>query len=479
MTSRGMISLRGLSRELRRVLLLLLLALGFAAAATTPAAPQARRTAVVLTIDGVIGPASAHYFQRGLAEAQARGAGLVILRLDTPGGLDTSMREMIRELIASPTPVAVYVAPGGARAASAGTFLIYASHVAAMAPGTNLGAATPVQIGGLPGIAPSGERPAPDARPADKGAKNPESPAAPAASPSDAKAINDAVAYIRALAHLRGRNADWGERAVREAASLDADAALAAGVIDVVARDLDDLLAQADGRTVKVGDSPVVLHTRGLAIEELRPDWRYQLLAAITNPNVALILMMVGIYGLIFEFFSPGAIYPGVVGLISLLTAFYALAVLPVNYAGLALMVVGVGLMIAEGLTPSFGVLGLGGGAAFLLGGMILIDSDTPGFTVSLPLVAGLALVSLGFSLLVLRLALRSRRRPVITGREEMVGATGVVQDWKDGAGHVFVHSERWRAVSDAPLRAGDRVRTVAIDNLTLTVAPDEDAGRS
>ncbi|MDB5453149.1 MAG: nodulation protein NfeD, partial [Caulobacteraceae bacterium] len=474
----GIFSLRGaVSRNWLGFFCSLLFAAGFVTG-IAPAASQSGRVAMVLHLDGAIGPASADYFKHSLAKAKTRDAGMVILRLDTPGGLDTSMRDMIREIIASPVPVAVYVAPGGARAASAGTYLLYASHVAAMAPGTNLGAATPVQIGGLPGILPGDDRKTPGAKPGDKGEKdsNPRAPAA--ASKTDAKAINDAVAYIRALAHLRGRNADWAERAVREAASLDASDALAAGVIDFIARDAADVLAQADGRTVTIGDSRVVLHTRGLAIEQVRPDWRHQLLAAITNPNVALILMMIGIYGLIFEFMNPGALYPGVIGAISLLVALYALAVLPVNYAGLALILVGMGLMVAEAFAPSFGVLGIGGVAAFLLGGMILIDSDAPGFAVSLPLVAGLAVVSLAFSLLVLRLALTARRRRVVSGREEMIGCPGVVQDWNDGAGHVFAHSERWRAVSDAPLRTGDRVRTVAIENLTLTVTPEESVDR-
>ena len=249
-------------------------------------------------------------------------------------------------------------------------------------------------------------------------------------------------------------------------------------MIDFIARDVGDVLVQANGRNVTVGDVPTTLHTRGLVIEEIRPDWRHQLLAAITNPNVALILMMIGVYGLIFEFMNPGTLYPGVIGVISLLIALYALAVLPVNYAGLALILVGMGLMVAEAFAPSFGVLGIGGAAAFLLGGMILIDSDAPGLAVSLFLAAGLAVVSLAFSLLVLRLALNSRRRRIVSGREEMIGCAGVVQDWSDGAGHVFAHSERWRAVSDAPLRTGDRVRTVAIENLTLTVAPEEGVDR-
>lgn len=460
-----MYSLRGAARRnVLGLLWFLLIALGSAAAGPA-AAPETGRAAVILHIDGVIGPASVDYFARGLTKAEARGAAVVVLQMDTPGGLDTSMREMIRAIIASPVPVAVYVAPGGARAASAGTYILYASHVAAMAPGTNLGAATPIEIGVMPELAPT-EQPA---KPNDG-----EKPAAKSqAPPKDAKAINDAVGYIRALADLRGRNADWGERAVREAASLDADDALKAGVIDLVAADVASVLAQADGRPVMVGGAAITLRTKGLPVEDIRPGWRHQALAVIANPNVALILMMIGVYGLLFEFMNPGALFPGVIGAISLLVGLYALAVLPVNYAGLALVMVGIGLMTAEAFAPSFGVLGLGGAAAFLLGGMILIDTEAPGFGVSPPLLVGLAVASLAFTLLVLRLAITSRRHPVVSGREEMIGGPGVVLDWSDGRGHVFAHSERWRAVSAAPLQPGDRVRTLEIKDLTLTVTPE------
>lgn len=471
MTSNGMIPLRGAAgRNWSRLFLLLLIALGFAAArpaAPQPAAAESGRPAVVLHIDGIIGPASADYLSWGLAKARDRGAAIVVLRMDTPGGLDTSMRDMVREIIASPIPVATYVAPGGARAASAGTYILYASHVAAMAPGTNLGAATPVQIGGMPG--------APEEQPRRPPAKDGETAAPAKASPAstiEAKAVNDAAAYIQALAELRGRNAAWGERAVREGVSLDARQALAEQVIDIVAGDVADMLAQADGRTVTVAGRPVILGTRGLAFEDIRPDWRHRLLAAVTNPNIALILMMIGVYGLIFEFMNPGALYPGVIGGISLLIGLYALAVLPVNYAGLALILLGVGLLGAEAFAPSFGILGIGGGAAFLLGGMILIDTEAPGFGVSIPLLIGLAVVSLAFALLVARLALSARRRRIATGREEMLGTVGVVQDWSGARGHVFVHSERWRATSESPLQPGDRVRTTRIEDLTLTVAP-------
>lgn len=459
-----MIARSGCGRSLLRPLALLLLVVGLTAA-IAPAPPTAGggTGVVVVHMNGVIGPASADYLSRSLADARALDAKAVVLRLDTPGGLDTSMREIIRDVLASPVPVIVYVAPGGARAASAGTFILYAGHVAAMAPGTNVGAATPVQIGGLPGR-PGDESEAPDAQSDDA-----KSRAAPDA--ATAKATNDAVAYIRSLARLRGRNADWAEDAVRTAASLEADAALEAGVIDFMAKDIDDALAQAHGRTVNAGGVAIRLETRDAAVTHIQPDWRHRLLSAITNPNVALILMMIGVYGLLFEFMNPGALYPGVIGGISLLIALYALAALPVSYVGGALILIGMGLMVAEIFAPSFGILGIGGVFAFLLGGLLFMDTAAPGFGVSLPLVAGLAIASLAFSLGVLRMALTARRKRVVSGREEMVGAPGVVQDWNNSSGHVFAHSERWRAVSADPLQPGDAVRTLAIDGLTLTVA--------
>jgi len=451
-----------------RLLSLLALVLSGLLALWAPAARQEqteRAPAVLLEVDGIVGPATADYLKRGLDVAAERGAPLAIIRIDTPGGLDTAMRLIIRDILASPVPVATYVSPSGARAASAGTFIVYASHLAAMAPGTNIGAATPVQIGGVPGT-PSGDNP-----PATE--KDKVRPQSKPGDAMEAKAVNDAVAYLRSLAELRGRNAEWAEKAVREAASLSARAALAQGVIDFEARTVDDLLGQAHGRVVTAAGKRILLETRGLSVEEFAPGWRTRLLETITNPNIALILMMIGVYGLIFEFMSPGAIAPGMIGAICLLLGLYAFAVLPVNYAGAGLILLGIGLMIAEAFTPSLGVLGIGGVIAFALGATILIDTDIPALQLDWRVIAGLAVVSLIFMLATARLAFRARRRIVVSGREQMIGARGVIQDWRGVSGHVFVHGERWKAASNMPVRRGEPVRVIEIDGLLLHVEPD------
>jgi membrane-bound serine protease (ClpP class) len=391
--------------------------------------------------------------------------------MDTPGGLDTSMREIIRAVLASPVPVATYVSPSGARAASAGAYILIASHVAAMAPATNVGAATPIQIGG--GGVPFGGND--EAKDEEKPDAEQAKPAAPR-NASEAKAVNDAVAYIRSLADLRGRNADWAESAVREAASLSANAAIEENVADFVVDDLEALLEAADGMTVTVGRAKVTLATHGAEIERAPPGWRARFLAVITNPNVALILMMVGIYGIVFELINPGSVLPGTIGGISLLLGLYALAVLPIDYAGLALILLGLALMTAEAFAPSFGILGIGGAMAFAIGAAIIVDTEMPGFGVSYPVIAALAIVSLGFSLIVLGALFRSRRRRVATGREEMIGMRAEVQDWAGGRGHVFLRGERWRAVSPAQLAPGESVRIRHVDGLTLEVEPEKTA---
>jgi len=439
------------------------------AALLPPALGKAQQAGVayLLELKGAVGPATADYITRSLDKARDRGAQLVILQIDTPGGLDTSMRTIIRDILASPVPVVSYVAPSGARAASAGTYIVYASPVAAMAPGTNLGAATPVRIGGGGFPSPGG-----DDKEKQKDAKD-DKPAAKKKPGIEDKIMNDAVAYIRGLAQMRKRNADWAEKAVTEAASLPAEEALKENVIDIVADNISDLLVQLNGRKVEVLGETRELKTTGMVVEAIKPDWRTELLAIITNPNIAYVLMLIGIYGLLLEFYNPGVLIPGVTGAISLLLALYAFQVLPVNYAGLALIILGIALMTAEVFAPSFGMLGLGGTAAFVFGSIMLLDMDVPGYGISWTLIGSLALVSAGFFLFVMSMLMRARHRPVVTGKEEMIGSTGHVIDWNGRSGHVRVHGEIWSAKSNKSLDPGRAVEVRAIDGLTLVVQPE------
>ena len=427
--------------------------------------------AVLLPVNGPIGPATSDFFVRKLNEASAANAAVVIVTIDTPGGLDTAMRDMIQAILAAEVPVVAYVSPSGARAASAGTYLVYASHVAAMAPATNLGAATPVQIG-APGAS---DKPLqkPDAGQAEDGAdKDAGQPAAASGTSMERKAVNDAVAYIRGLAELRGRNVDWAELAVREGASLPADEALAAGVIDLIAADLPELLQVLDGRQVKVRSQQVELNTAGLVLHELEPDWRTNLLALVTNPNVAYLLMLIGIYGLLLEGYNPGAIVPGVVGAICLLLALFAFQILSVNYAGLALIALGVLLIVAETFVPSFGALGLGGIIAFVIGSVMLLDNDVPGFSIAWQAIGTMGLAGSLLLLAIVSFAVRARRRPVMGGAEGLLREVAEALEDFEHKGLVRVQGETWTAVSAAPVHAGQRLSIRKVDGLTLEVEP-------
>jgi membrane-bound serine protease (ClpP class) len=440
------------STILHLLCLFCLLAVPAACAQQGAAAPSAS----LITVDGPIGPAYADYIERGIAQAAARGQRLVVLQLDTPGGLDTAMRVIVRAILASPVPVACFVAPSGARAASAGTYILYACHIAAMAPGTNLGAATPVQVGAGP------DPPA---------ANKPNQP-----STLENKAVNDAAAYLRGLAQLRGRNAVWAEASVRQSLSLSAEDALAARVVDIVARDVPGLLAQADGRSVSVRGSSTRVDSAGMVLAATPPDWRTRLLAVITNPSVALILLSVGVYGLLFEFMSPGAVLPGVVGAICLLLGLYGLQLLPINYSGLGLILFGLACMLAEAFLPSFGVIGFGGVIAFVIGALLLLDSEAPGFGLPLGVVASVGVVAALLVGATARVALRTRRRPrpaVLAGLE---GGIGEMLGDAAGAGWANVGGETWQVAASMPLKRGERVRVLGRRGRVLDVAPLEHA---
>jgi membrane-bound serine protease (ClpP class) len=483
------------------------LVLALAALAQTEApAERGTRVVHVLTIDGAIGPATRDYVVRGIEAAEEAEAALVVLQMDTPGGLDASMRDMIKKILNARVPVASWVGPPGARAASAGTYLLYASHVAAMAPSTNLGAATPVQIGGSggggedqpaspmerardalrdeqsEGEADNGGRTEASANEGEAGGSEPtpdsEARSSEERTPSDAttrKAVEDAVAYIRGLAQRHGRNADWAERAVREAVSLTATRAEELNVIDLVAGDIGSLLEAIDGREVRMASGTLVLDTAGAEIVRQEPDWRNRFLSVLTNPTLAYLLLMVGIYGLILEGYNPGALVPGVIGGICLLLALYAFQILPVNYVGLALMLLGFALIAVELFVPSLGILGIGGVAAVVVGSIILMDSDVPGMGINTGLIAAMGLVSALVFLVIVYLAAKSFRRPQVAGREALPGHRAeAISDFRDGEGRVHLEGEDWSARSEHPIARGQAVEIVAVDGLVLEVRPIE-----
>ena len=460
-----------LSQFMKRLRFILLLTAFF------PALCGAVNQVLLLELDGIIGPASKDFIVRGLQQAEQQNAALVVIRMNTPGGLDSSMRDIVKAILASSVPVASYVAPEGSRAASAGTYILYASHIAAMAPATNLGAATPVQIGGdglpTPRFPSRDEGDQSDQEESDSDEKS--KPIDAPTTAMERKILNDARAYIRSLAQLRNRNVEWAEQAVQDADSLSATEALEQGVIDIVANDVSDLLRQSGGRTVIADGKRHTLVLIDPLIEIIEPDWRNRLLAIITHPQVAYILMLLGIYGLFFELSNPGGLIPGVLGGICILLALFAFQVLPVNYAGLALIVMGIMFMVAEAFVPSFGILGVGGVIAFVVGSLMLWDERQVGYEIPLSIVLGFAAASAVLFVMVGSMVIRNRRRPAVTGAAALIGSAGVALEDFTGQGKIQILGELWQARSEGAIKKGQTVRVVGREGLKLIVRSDED----
>lgn len=420
---------------------------------------------MLLEVDDAIGPATAEFLLNGIEAAKKAEMQAILIKLDTPGGLDSAMRDIIKGILASPIPVITYVAPSGARAASAGTYILYASSIAAMAPGTNIGAATPVSIGGVP-------NPAENQSPSKK-------PKADSANSSDMtkKIKQDATAYIRSLAELHGRNIDWAQKAVTKADSITATKAMQLGVIDIVASSIPQLLNDINGQKVQANGETITLNTKNVEITTFQPTWRIKFLSAVTNPSVAYILLLIGIYGLFFEFMNPGSVAPGVIGAISLVVALYALQMLPISYAGLSLIFLGMGFMIAEAFVPSFGVLGLGGIVAFIFGSIMLFRTGVPGLDLPWMIIAIMSIVNGLIVFAIITFAFRARSQPQVSGRERILGSVGIVSsdtEW------VIFEGENWQYNSSQTVQPGQRVKIIDVNKLVLDVqVMDETETRS
>jgi len=407
----------------------------------TPAGWASPDEVYVARVEGIIAPSLAEFFVSAIRKAEDGGGHAIIFELDTPGGLDTSMRIIIKEILRSPAPVIIYVSPSGARAASAGAFITIAAHVAAMAPGTNIGAAHPVQMGG-------GE----------------------ADEEMTRKIENDAAAYIRGLAERRGRNATWAEDAVRKSVSATATEALRLKIIDVVAENRADLLAKIDGRTVETGAGKITLKTKTAKIVEVEMGLRDKVLSVISNPTIAYILLILGMAGMYFELSTPGAILPGVLGGICLILAFYAFQTLPINYAGLLLIILGVILFIAEVTVVSHGILTIGGMTAMILGSLMLIDSPAPFLQISLSAILGVTAATTAFFVFAIGAVFRAHRRQPATGREGLVGQAGVARTRLNPDGLIFIRGEIWNATCVEGAEPGEQVQVTSVAGLKLKV---------